>query len=125
MFIKNICVSVIFLLLTSCAIKTNVGPYLKGKVHKEITSATVEVYSRNEIWQLKATNLGHIETDFCQSDKRGVLPAQSELNKVLRAKTLDLGGNGIVYDSCNSGRLYMGCELYIRCQAVAYIIHKK
>ncbi|MEW6997379.1 hypothetical protein AADZ86_06725 [Colwelliaceae bacterium BS250] len=108
------------LFLGSCSINTNLGPYAQKKASKEIRSSVVDVYSRDEIWQLKAINLGIVETDYCQNDRFGTLPSEKDLNKVLRSKTQRLGGNGIVYDHCQSGRNYMNCKLYIRCNAMAY-----
>ncbi|MFQ3219844.1 MAG: hypothetical protein ACI8R9_002294 [Paraglaciecola sp.] len=108
--------------ISSCTFNTNLGSYVKKKIHNDIRSSTVYVYNRNEIWNLKTINLGRVETNYCQNEKFGNLPSERELNKVLRSKTQKLGGNGIVYDSCESGRNYMNCELYIRCQGAAYIV---
>jgi len=110
----------VFLSLTSCAINTNLGPYAKNKVEGAIRSSVVEVYSRNEIWQLETITLGQVETEYCQTNRLSNTPSERELNKILRSKTQRLGGNGIVYDSCESGRNYRNCEIYIRCQAMAY-----
>lgn len=109
--------------LTSCSsINTNIGPYARSEIQKNILSSVIEEYSRNEIWQLNATTLGQVETEYCQVNLLGGLPPENKLNKVLKAKAQQLGGNAIVYDSCQSGRNYMNCEKYIRCQAMAYSV---
>ena len=110
------------LLLISCSVNTNLGGFAKKKINTAIRSSVVKAYSRDEIWQLSTTNLGLVETEFCQTDKFGSMPTTSNLRKVLKSKTLQLGGNGIVYDSCQSGRNYMNCEIYIRCRAIAYSV---
>lgn len=106
--------------LSACSFNTNIGPYTKKKIDTGIRSSVVEVYGRDDIWQLTAITLGRVETDYCQINRLGNIPSERELNKILRSKTQRLGGNGIVYDSCESGRNYRSCEIYIRCQAMAY-----
>ena len=120
-------ISIIFfcLLLGACSLKATIGPNAKKHIETSIRSSVVDVYSRNEIWKLKAVNLGLVETDFCQTNKYEGLPPQSALYKILKSKTQKLGGNGIVYESCKTGRTYMNCELYMRCQATAYKIDYK
>ena len=110
------------LFLGACSIKTNLGPYAQQKTQTAIRSSVVEEYTPDEIWQLNTINLGRVETNYCQTERLSSIPSESELNKVLRSKTQELGGNGIVYDSCQSGRNYMNCKLYISCQAAAYVV---
>jgi hypothetical protein len=106
--------------LSSCAFNTNIGPYAKKKIDRYIRSSVVEVYSRDDIWQLTAITLGRVETEYCQTNRLDSTPSERELNKILRSKTQRIGGNGIVYDSCESGRNYRGCDIYMKCQAMAY-----
>lgn len=122
---KKFLIIIFCLLLGACSLKVNVSPDAKKHIESSIRSSVVEVYSRNEIWQLKTTNLGLVETDYCQTNRYDGLPPQSALYKILRSKTQELGGNGIVYESCKTGRSYMNCELYMRCQATAYIVDYK
>lgn len=121
MFKFILLLAILFLFLSSCSnIHTNIGPYARNEIQKSIRSSVVDEYSRNEILQLNATTLGQVETEYCQVNLLGGLPPENKLNKALRAKAQQLGGNAIVYDSCHSGRNYMNCEKYIRCQATAY-----
>lgn len=111
--------------LSSCSgvyFNSNVEPYMKNKVQRAIRSSIVDAYTRNEIWQLNASNLGIVETDFCQINLNGSVPSESTLRKRLKVKTQLIGGNGIVYDSCERGSYYLNCKKYIRCQATAYKI---
>jgi hypothetical protein len=106
--------------LSSCAFNTNIGPSVNKKIDRGIRNSVVEVYGRDDIWQLTAITLGRVETDYCQTNRLGNIPSERELNKILMSKTQRIGGNGIVYDSCERGRNYRNCEIYIRCQAMAY-----
>ena len=120
--LKLILLLTVFFLTSCSSINTNIGPYARSEIQKNIRSSVIEEYSRNEIWQLNATTLGQVETEYCQVNLLGGLPPEKKLNKVLKAKAQQLGGNAIVYDSCQSGRNYMNCEKYIRCQAMAYSV---
>lgn len=95
---------------------------MKNKVQRAIRSSVVDAYTRNEIWQLNASNLGIVEADFCQVNLNGSVPSESSLRKRLKVETQLIGGNGIVYDSCERGSHYLNCKKYIRCQATAYNI---
>lgn len=99
---------------------TNLGEYVAAKTNDNLRSSKVEVYSRDQIWQLTHTNLGMVDAEYCQNERFGHLPSETELKKIMRSKAQQLGGNGIVYDACDSGRDYLDCKQYIRCQATAY-----
>lgn len=110
------------LFLASCTVNTNLGDYIKSKAENEIRSNNVQVYGATEIYQYETRFLGQVETDFCQNERFGTLPPKSKLQRILKAKAQELGGNGIVYGQCKTGQFYNGCEKYLSCEGTVYSV---
>ncbi|WP_394132786.1 Rcs stress response system protein RcsF [Shewanella maritima] len=110
------------LCLASCTVRTNLGGYVKSQAQTEARSQSVEVYGANEIFSYNTRFLGQVESDFCQNERFAELPSKSQLQRTLKAKAQKLGGNGIVYGQCKTGRFYTGCDKYMSCEGSVYFI---
>ncbi|MCW8865460.1 MAG: Rcs stress response system protein RcsF [Colwellia sp.] len=112
---------IIFFFLSGCSTATfdsNVGIYAENKIRKSV----VERYTNYEVWELGATQVGHVETRYCQQDIQDYKPSKEALISELEVKTQKLGGNALVFDSCLVNRTTGSCHTQIHCNGMAYQI---
>ncbi|MCO1333528.1 hypothetical protein MO867_04155 [Microbulbifer sp. OS29] len=108
------------LLLTGCGginIKTNTGSYISHKVKTTL----VKEYTLLEAHQSGASLLGSVSSTSCQASAKDERPNQESLNKSLKLKVYNLGGNGIVLEGC-SVQVSAGCLKFLECHGLAYQI---
>lgn len=118
-------VMVLFIFLAGCSSLTftsNANTYLKNKVEKGIRSSAVTRYTNAEVWQLRASQLGYVETDYCQVDMRELKPSNDSLITELEVQVQQLGGNGLVFDSCSTNNNTARCHSYTKCQGMAFLV---
>lgn len=116
--------SLVFFLLNGCSASTAnsiADIYVKNKVENSIRKSAVERYTNEEVWRLGATQVGYVESNYCQVDFRDLKPSTKALISELEVETQKLGGNALVYDSCIKSRTAT-CQSYTQCRGMAYII---
>lgn len=119
---KFICF-IILLILFGCSSSTY---YVGGKgVENSIRKSVVKRYTNQEVWKLGATQVGHVETRYCQKDMRDYKPSKKALISELEVKTQKLGANALVFDSCLVNRTTGSCHTQIHCNGMAYQITYK
>jgi hypothetical protein len=114
-------VSIIFLLLSGCSavdFNNNSDIYVEKKILKSV----VKTYTNYEVWELGASQIGYVETRFCQKGIRDYKPSKEALISELKVKTQKLGGNALVFDSCLVNRSTGSCNTDIQCNGMAYSI---
>jgi len=107
--------------LNGCSTATfnsNAGIYAENKIRKSV----VKRYTNYEVWKLGASQVGYVETKYCQKDVRDYRPSQETLISELKVKTQKLGGNALVFDSCLVNRSIGSCNTEIQCNGMAYLI---
>jgi len=112
---------IIFLFLNGCStvtFNTNADVYLESKIRKSV----VKRYTNYEVWELGASQVGFVETRYCQKNIRDYKPTQETLISELKVKTQKLGGNALVFDSCLVNRNTGSCNAQIHCNGMAYQI---
>jgi hypothetical protein len=114
-------IAIICLILNGCSTMTlnsNAGVYLENKIRKSV----VRRYSNYEVWKLGATQVGYVESNYCQVDIKDYKPSKSALVSELEVKTQKLGGNALVFDSCLVNRTTARCNTQIQCNGMAYLV---
>lgn len=110
----------LFFLLNGCSttsVHSNADIYVESKIRQSV----VDRYTNEEVWKLGATQVGFVETNYCQIDFRDRKPSTNAFIDELEVKTQKLGGNALVFDSCiQSGTA--SCHSHIQCRGMAYII---
>ncbi|WP_085297005.1 hypothetical protein [Cognaticolwellia mytili] len=112
---------IICFLLNGCStatFKSNAGIYAENKIRKSV----VKRYTNYEVWKLGASQVGYVETQYCQKDIRDYKPSKEGLISDLKVKTQKLGGNALVFDSCLVNRSTASCNTHIQCNGMAYLI---
>ncbi|WP_274049636.1 hypothetical protein [Thalassomonas haliotis] len=115
----------VLFLLSACSVtgvNSNMGDYAKKKVQDNIRKRVVKRYSSYQVWELNASLLGHVETDFCQSGYSDSVPSQHWMISDLEVQVQKLGGNGLVFDSCIVHKASANCFSYTKCRGTAYSI---
>jgi len=54
--------------LLKCRVKT--GGCVKSDIESSIRKSVVKRYSNYEIWELRASQVGYVESEYCQVDVR-------------------------------------------------------
>ena len=112
---------IMFFLLNGCSTATfnsNAGIYAEKKIRKSV----VKRYTNYEVWELGASQVGYVETRYCQKNIRDYKPSKEALISELEVKTQRLGGNALVFDSCLVNRTTGSCNTQIHCNGMAYLI---
>ncbi|WP_193164056.1 hypothetical protein [Microbulbifer hainanensis] len=108
------------LVATGCSgvtFKSNLGTYTAGKV----VAASVKEYSPVEIGRYDADSLGMVEASECQKHVDEPELTNALLVRKLKIRVHDLGGNGVVVESCS--RVPSGaCTDYMECRGTAYAV---
>jgi len=81
---------IICFLLNGCSTATfnsNAGIYAENQIRKSV----VKRYTNNEVWELGASQVGHVETRYCQKNIRDYKPSKEALISELKVKTQKLG----------------------------------
>ncbi|WP_334078971.1 hypothetical protein [Microbulbifer sp. M83] len=100
--------------------RTNVGPYAKSR----IASAGVREYSPVEIGRYDAVSLGFVDSSACQDRIDAPEPERSDLVRKMKQRVHDMGGNGIVVESC--GKAALGtCRVHLECRGMAYSVPER
>ncbi|WDE03066.1 hypothetical protein SG34_016705 [Thalassomonas viridans] len=118
-------VFIVIFLLSACSgtqLNSNIGSYAKNKIEHGIRKAAVKRYTNYQVWELNASQLGYVETDFCQLDFRDSVPGKNFLIDELEVKAQKLGGNGLVFDSCIVHKATADCYTYTKCRGMAYLV---
>jgi hypothetical protein len=108
-------------LLNGCSTVTfnsNAGIYAENKIRE----SAVKRYTNYEVWELGASQVGYVETRYCQKEIRDNKPSKETLISALKVKTQKLGGNALVFDSCLINRSTASCNTQIQCNGIAYLI---
>lgn len=116
---------VLFLSLTGCSsikYQTNTKGYIAKKVHHNIRKDTVKSYTHQQVWALKAAQVGHVEANYCQVDPTERQPSNQSLISALALKTQKLGGNALVFDACQVNTGTARCHSYTSCRGMAYLV---
>jgi len=112
---------IIFLFLSGCSnltFNSNADIYIENKIRKSV----VKKYTNYEVWELGASQVGYVETNYCQIDYRDYIPTKKALISELEVKTQKLGGNALVFDSCLVSRNTGSCYSEIKCKGMAYLV---
>jgi len=112
---------IICFLLNGCSTATfnsNAGIYAENQIRKSV----VKRYPNYEVWELGASQVGHVETRYCQKNIRDYKPSKDALISELKVKTQTLGGNALVFDSCLVNISTGSCNTQIQCNGMAYLI---
>jgi len=112
---------IICFLLNGCStvtLNSNADIYAENKIRKSV----VKRYTNYEIWELGASQVGYVETKYCQKDIRDYNPSKEALISELKVKTQKLGGNALVFDSCLVNRSTGSCNTQTQCNGMAYLI---
>jgi hypothetical protein len=110
---------IILFILFGCSSSTY---YAGGKgIENSIRKSVVKSYTNNEVWELRAKQLGYVEAQHCQVDFRENIPSKKSFISSLKVKTQKLGGNGLVFDSCIVSR-NASCNTHTLCRGSAYIV---
>ena len=112
---------IICFLLNGCSTATfnsNADIYVENKIRKSV----VKRYTNSKVWELGASQVGYVETNYCQIDFRDNKPSKKALIAELEVKTQKLGGNALVFDSCLVNKSTGSCHTYTQCHGMAYII---
>ena len=120
------CYLVIIGMLSGCSTAkfySNADTYVQKKAEKIIRNSVVKRYTYNEVWKLGATQLGYVDTSFCQMDFRDRQPSKEALISDLAVQAQKLGGNALVFDACAVNRSTASCHSYIQCNGVAYLVN--
>jgi hypothetical protein len=112
-------------LLNGCSslkFNTNAGGYANKKVQDNARQGSVKSYNQNEIWALNASQMGLVETNYCQLKFNDRKPSTNKLVSSLKVKTQKLGGNALVFDACVVNNSTASCHSRTRCRGMAYLI---
>ncbi|GAW98035.1 MULTISPECIES: hypothetical protein [Colwellia] len=116
----KVLLSLVLILLNGCSTTTfnsNAGVYAENSIRKSV----VDRYTNEEVWRLGASQIGYVETNYCQVDYRDLTPSTKAFISELKVKTQKLGGNALVFDSCiKAGNA--SCHKQIQCRGMAYLI---
>lgn len=115
----------IIFLLNGCSTFTfnsNADNYVKNQIEDSIRKSTVKRYSNYEVWELGASQVGYVDTSYCQIDYRELKPSKEAFISELEVKTQKLGGNALVFDSCLVNRSTASCHTYTQCKGMAYLV---
>ncbi len=114
----------IFILCGCSSIKfnSNGGEYVINKIENNIRKSGVKRYTNYEVWELGASQIGHVESEYCQVDLRDNKPNQHALISSLEVKAQLIGGNALVFDSCFVNTTTASCHNYTKCQGMAYLV---
>lgn len=110
----------ILLLLNGCSttgFQSNAGKYVENNIRESV----VDSYTNEEVWRLRGSQVGYVETNYCQLDYRDRTPSTNAFISELKVKTQKLGGNALVFDSCIKGGT-AACHKNIQCRGMAYLI---
>ena len=102
---------------SSATINSNAGVYLENSLRQSV----VDRYSNYEVWKLGASQVGYVESNYCQIDYRDLKPSTDTFISELKVKTQKLGGNALVFDSCINSKT-ASCHLHTQCRGMAYLI---
>lgn len=112
-------------LLLSCShivLHSNAGEYGQNKVDNTLRQGVVKRYTNAEVWTLGAAQVGYVETQYCQVDVKDRAPTRGTLIASLEVKAQQLGGNGLVFDSCLLNKNTASCYRYTHCRGMAYLV---
>jgi len=116
---------IIIFILSGCSttkFNSNADIYVKNKIENGIRQSAVKRYSNYEVWELGASQIGYVETNFCQKDQRELQPSKKTLISELEVKAQKLGGNALVLDSCLVNRSTASCHTHTQCKGMAYLV---
>ena len=121
---KLLILAVVF--ITSCSTvsyRMSVDPSLPTQIENRIRTNLVKQYTNYQIWQLEADMVGMVESEHCRKNQRDYDVKTDYLISVLKVKTQKLGGNGLVYDSCEVREPGALCYTHTKCRGMAYVVH--
>jgi hypothetical protein len=113
--------TIICFLLNGCSTATfnsNAGIYAENNIRKSV----VKRYTNYEVWELGASQVGYVDSGYCQINIRDHIPSKETLISELKVKAQKLGGNALVFDSCSVNRTTGSCNTHIQCNGMAYLI---
>ena len=116
----KVLLSLVLFLLSGCSTtsyNSNANVYIENSIRKSV----VDRYTNHEVWTLGASQLGYVETNYCQVDYRDLRPSTEAFISGLEVKTQKLGGNALVFDSCIKSNT-VSCHAHIQCRGMAYLI---
>ena len=119
---------IILLLLNGCSTATfrsNSDVFVKNKIENSIRRSAIDRYTNYEVWKLGGSQVGYVESNYCQVDFRDINPSREALISELEVKTQKLGGNALVFDSCLVHKSTASCHTYTQCKGMAYLITYK
>ncbi|WP_448212402.1 hypothetical protein [Colwellia sp. MEBiC06753] len=107
---------------SSANFNSNLGKYAKHKVQNSIRKSVVKRYTNYEVWERGGTLVGYVESDFCRQYDGNRGPSVEGLIEQLEIEAQLLGGNALVFDSCQVDRTSGSCVLHTVCRGNAYFI---
>lgn len=113
------------LLLGGCSsvnYNSNADTYIKNKIESNLRTNAVKSYTNYEVWEMGASLVGYVETNYCQEDFRSSKPSNDYLISKLKIKAQKLGGNALVFDSCLINNSSAACHSYTECRGIAYLV---
>ncbi|WP_371379311.1 Rcs stress response system protein RcsF [Thalassotalea aquiviva] len=116
---------IVTLILAGCSsveFNSNMGGFVKNKVENTVKKGSVKSYTNTEVWELGASQVGYVETNYCQKDFRDREPSKSSLISSLKIKAQKLGGNALVFDSCIVNNSTASCHSHTKCRGMAYLV---
>jgi hypothetical protein len=129
LYVNGVCMKfflpILLLLLKGCSTMTfnsNADVYVKNKIESHIRKSDVGRYTNGEVWKLGGSQVGYVETNYCQVDFRDINPSRETLISELEIKAQKLGGNALVLDSCLVNKSTATCNTYTQCRGMAYLI---
>lgn len=120
---KNFLYVLVIALLVGCngvTFNTNAGSYGKSVLQE----SAVDVYSANELEKYKIITLGVVESVYCQHSIDQPAPRKKIVIKDMKVKTQNLGGNGLLVESCGQ-RESVDCIALVECSGTAYVVSYK
>lgn len=81
--------------------------------------SSVNVYQSSALDELNYLSLGTVEGESCQLDINQPIPTAAQARTEARRKVADMGGNGVVFDSCSELANPPGCLKQIVCYGQA------